>query len=563
MSQNQPFDCSNSSGEKREIDETKDNWNEYYSKRSKWNEDTTQGDDHQEGYTPNAASVAYDQYSYPYCANYSGNHSYYPAAIYNSYYYGMPYPNFKVAEGDAPTPASYHQQSFVPTPQVIYPIFDLNACSPAQYAYYPTYFPHTTGNNVSGMSSSAEVATEVPVLSNQATAVKYATSATQDIKEREIIKEQEKFSEKDDALLLKYVPQCKIGNEIEWGRVSDCFSNKHNSFACKQRYEHLQRQINANKVKVSSVNEEKPSRFVFPRPVKVNPPSTQKSNSNSQPPYRSSSKEARKTNRISQFMTTSEFLEPDNFTPEDLRRIIPENDYCIGYSQIGTWTPEEDVLLIKILREIDGKDFGVDYCNRKYNWESISIRMTRYGRTPIQCKNRWTLTLSPKLFGTKSGIWSPEEDKELIKAISEYCAEMKDSRENLNNLVMAYGRAPKGIRWADVAVKLGNSRTAVQCRNRWKQTVQPRLLGMKVGDWEQDEDDKLAIAVKNYYKQGRGGGVDWSRVSEELIGRTPKHCINRWNNHVKPRLIQLIQSGDPKLLNQDTTYIAGSDELNN
>lgn len=50
------------------------------------------------------------------------------------------------------------------------------------------------------------------------------------------------------------------------------------------------------------------------------------------------------------------------------------------------------------------------------------------------------------------------------------------------------------------------------------------------GRWTKEEDALLAFVVGN--REG------WQKVSEELPGRTPKQCRDRWNNYVNPDINQ-------------------------
>ena len=58
----------------------------------------------------------------------------------------------------------------------------------------------------------------------------------------------------------------------------------------------------------------------------------------------------------------------------------------------------------------------------------------------------------------------------------------------------------------------------VQKRQRAKKVLNPR--------WTAEMDEKLAAAVKEY------GDAQWSKVAEQLEGRSGKQCRERWKNHV-------------------------------
>lgn len=84
---------------------------------------------------------------------------------------------------------------------------------------------------------------------------------------------------------------------------------------------------------------------------------------------------------------------------------------------------------------------------------------------------------------------------------------------------------------------------------RWKQALLPKMIGMKSGGWSYQEDRALYDAVNKFKTAGRGGGVHWGYVSNEVIGRTPKHCVNRWNNHLKGKYIaqeEMLRNAEEK-----------------
>lgn len=211
--------------------------------------------------------------------------------------------------------------------------------------------------------------------------------------------------------------------------------------------------------------------------------------------------------------------------------------------KMGIWSVAEDRKLINILKDIalksDIEGFSnmteIDqireiYDNQKFNWNTVSSRMGM-SRSAIQCRNRWQLTLGPNILGVRHGAWEPEEDNRLINEVYNF----QKKNGNDVNLLGEYGATPSGIGWIEIARKVG-TRTAIQCRNRWNQGIQPKIKGLKIGGWTNEEDKILAQAVKTYDGSGRGGGVDWKKVAQCLVNRTPKHCVNRYNNHVRNKV---------------------------
>jgi hypothetical protein len=99
----------------------------------------------------------------------------------------------------------------------------------------------------------------------------------------------------------------------------------------------------------------------------------------------------------------------------------------------GLWTDEEDSKLRESVQMHNGK-----------NWAAITALVP--GRTKIQCRNRWHVSLKHSVDGAtrRTGKWTEEEDI------------------NLKDLVDTYG----DNNW-DVIAALVSGRTKRQCRDRW------------------------------------------------------------------------------------------------
>jgi myb proto-oncogene protein len=76
--------------------------------------------------------------------------------------------------------------------------------------------------------------------------------------------------------------------------------------------------------------------------------------------------------------------------------------------------------------------------------------------------------------------------------------------------------------WSNCCV-LFKDRSATQCRERWKNSLDPKI---KKGDWSEREDLKLFNAIKKNL-------FSWKKVSLELEGRTRISCRNRYYNSIK------------------------------
>jgi hypothetical protein len=73
------------------------------------------------------------------------------------------------------------------------------------------------------------------------------------------------------------------------------------------------------------------------------------------------------------------------------------------------------------------------------------------------------------------------------------------------------------------------TKSAHQCQQRWKNTLNPDVLRIK-GRWTTEEDTRLAELVK------RHGTKNWRYIASHLRGRLPKQCRERWCNQLDPHI---------------------------
>jgi phosphoribosylanthranilate isomerase len=180
----------------------------------------------------------------------------------------------------------------------------------------------------------------------------------------------------------------------------------------------------------------------------------------------------------------------------------------------GKWAEGEDIKLKDSVQLHGGKD-----------WAAIAALVS--GRTKIQCNNRWKSTLDPSidLANERTGKWDEDED---IK---------------LKDAVQMHG----GKDWAAIAA-LVPGRTRNQCRDRWKGTLDPIIGGMtrRTGKWTLDEDNKLKDAVQTH------GDKDWTAIAALVPGRTKIQCNNRWKDALDPRIDRASGNTDKWADNEDT-----------
>lgn len=161
-----------------------------------------------------------------------------------------------------------------------------------------------------------------------------------------------------------------------------------------------------------------------------------------------------------------------------------------------TWTIEEDELLSKL----------VSQSPQENSWSVISKYFPN--KTPPQIAGRWEKVLNPSLV---KGSWTREEDQIIL------------------NFVQTNGDKD----WAKLALLL-NGRTGKQCRERFKNHLDPNLLK---NPWTPEEDQKLIDLHSKF-------GNQWTRISSFFVGRTDNSIKNRWNSTLKKRL-ERLEKGEP------------------
>jgi hypothetical protein len=157
------------------------------------------------------------------------------------------------------------------------------------------------------------------------------------------------------------------------------------------------------------------------------------------------------------------------------------------------WTAGEDTRLKKavLVHTHDGET---------KNWDAIAALVP--GRTVSQCCSRWYHALDARIVRTtaRKGKWTPDEDDKLRDAVQMH----------------------NGKNWFAITALVAG-RTKTQCRHRWHDTLDARIIGMtaRTGKWTSDEDDKLKDAVQMH------NGENWFAIACLVQGRTKNQCCNR------------------------------------
>jgi antitoxin (DNA-binding transcriptional repressor) of toxin-antitoxin stability system len=193
----------------------------------------------------------------------------------------------------------------------------------------------------------------------------------------------------------------------------------------------------------------------------------------------------------------------------------------------GPWAPEEDAKLNSAFMNSRKKKSGTEY---KTDWAAVAALVP--SRTTQQCLDRWRHALAPRIdrSNRRTSAWVEDEDMKLKDAVQTHC----------------------GNNWGAISA-LVPGRTIAQCRNRWRDALDPSVdrEDGRTGTWVEDEDEKLKDAVQMH------GGKNWGAIAALVPGRTRNQCYVRWNDHLDPSIDPtMVRAGKWTAVDDDKLKVA-------
>ncbi|CAD8171981.1 unnamed protein product [Paramecium octaurelia] len=169
------------------------------------------------------------------------------------------------------------------------------------------------------------------------------------------------------------------------------------------------------------------------------------------------------------------------------------------------WTLNEKKVLIWLIgklsqfRNEDLRDLSAEL------FEEVSKMICR--RDKEQCKLKWA---QMQKIALQQQPFRPEEDKKLYE------------------IIMRYQSIDQGQKWSQISQEFNQNstvyRSSKQCRERWLNTLNPKILKEP---WTDDEDIQLLMTVKEL-------GRRWAEISKVMDGRRSENNLkNRFNSLIK------------------------------
>jgi len=158
------------------------------------------------------------------------------------------------------------------------------------------------------------------------------------------------------------------------------------------------------------------------------------------------------------------------------------------------WSKEEDNLLLIGLE---------DYGNTSKKWKIISSFIKN--KSPSQCYSRFK-QINPQI---NKGYWSQKEDDDLRYYISKF-----------------------GRKWTKIS-RMMKSRNNKQIRDRFLNVLDENL---EKKHFSEEEDQQILSLIYKF-------GSNWSKMTQEMKGRSAANIKNRFYYHIRHRIDPQIDLG--------------------
>lgn len=175
-------------------------------------------------------------------------------------------------------------------------------------------------------------------------------------------------------------------------------------------------------------------------------------------------------------------------------------------SKQGRWKKDEDQRLIDAVTQ-HGR-----------SWVKVSSHV---GRPPGDCLDRWRESVSLRTV-KKSGIWTPEEEDQLVMIMKRHLEKMKAEGD------LKY----EGL-WSQVSVEMGGKRSPKQCAIKWIMTLKDKTLYTTPrGPWKH-RDILILVRQLEKHEMEEDTGFDWKLLSHEGWDRWPADTLRRRWKQIK------------------------------
>lgn len=203
------------------------------------------------------------------------------------------------------------------------------------------------------------------------------------------------------------------------------------------------------------------------------------------------------------------------------------------------WSLEDDQKLISFVEQHGTK-----------SWKQVASGFER--RNHLQCFFRWNYKVVPRIKRVQEeekigGSLSLSEAYKVYVENKNYAPSVwsKEEDEKLREIVKELGTAS----WAAVAMRFPE-RTAVQCRSRWRFSLDPNI---KRGAFTPEEEIMIVEALNVF-------GAQWTIIANSLLpGRTGQAISSHWRHKLKERPFLTVTAKQMKKVREKIREVVEKD----